>query len=208
MSTIVDRHIKQRAFLRGWLVGQGMFKAIAALEMMESYSTGLRKDGVTPESNHPLSVAQFLVTLHTSLIHVEDTITVALLHDICEDYDIDFDIIEAKFGRQVRDAVHALTKVYRGVKRAPAEVAQAQAENPIASVVKGSDRVHNQSTSVGVFGPAKMRDYVAETRRDILPMLRKARKRFPEQYGVYLNIQLTLESQNEFMLALAEQADS
>lgn len=202
---MTGKHEKSRAFLRGWLVSRQMFRAVEALEWMESLSTGTRKDGVTPESNHPLSVALYLVSLSESLMYVEETVITALIHDLAEDYNIDLAEVERRFGRRVRDALHALTKVFgtSGIKRDPHEVAHAQGSDPIASVVKGSDRLHNQSTSIGVFNAAKMVEYVNETNTFILPMLRNARKNFPEQYGVYMNLKTVIEGQCDFMSALA-----
>ena len=196
-------HIKERIALRGWLLGREWYTAVEAFEYAEGYHDGLRKDGVTPEFNHQIQIALYLTTLAPHLVNPEATITTAFLHDVCEDYDVEFAEITRRFGTEVGDATHAMTKVHKGIKRNPEEVAVEQAQNPIASVLKGADRIHNQATAPGVFGPDKILEYVEETEQFILPMLKTARRTFPTQDGAYQNIRTVLVSQNHMLRHLA-----
>lgn len=189
-------HAKERIALRYWLLGREWYRALDAFDYAETFHTGLRKDGITPEFNHQIQIAQYLTTLAPHLLHPEDTITVALLHDVCEDYDVEFTDIATHFGHRVCDATRAMTKTHKGVDRNPDEVKNAQAACPIASIVKGADRIHNQSTMVGVFGTAKINAYVTETEDYILPMLKTARRRFASQDSAYQNARLVLRTQN------------
>ncbi len=75
-----------------------------------------RKDGATPYIAHPFRVA--LTLRHVFGIDDEDCLTTALLHDVIEDTLADFDDVRREFGREVADAVAALTKD----KRLPEEV--------------------------------------------------------------------------------------
>lgn len=195
----MTKHARERIALRHWLLGRGWFKAAEGLTFAEGYHNGTRKDGVTPEFSHQVNIALYVATLTPHLRHPEASVLVSLLHDVCEDYDVEFHVIEAKFGREVADATRAMTKVHKGIKRAPAEVAAAQAEDPIASVNKGADRIHNQSTMAGVFSPEKILAYIDETEEYILPMLKQARRNFPDQDGAYQNIRTVLTSQNHAM---------
>lgn len=199
-------HAKERIALRYWLLGREWFTAAEAFEFAEGYHCGLRKDGITPEFSHQISIANYLTTLTPHLLHPEATIAVALLHDVCEDYDVEFTEITAQFGNQIGDATHAMTKVHKGIKRHPDEVRAEQGRCPIASVVKGADRIHNQSTMVGVFGAAKIHEYVAETDTMILPMLKTARRAFPSQTGAYQNERLVLRTQNATLRHFADHA--
>lgn len=192
-------HIKERIALRSWLLGREWYSAVEAFEYAEGHHNGIRKDGVTPEFSHQVSIALHCTTLVPHLLHPQATIICALLHDVCEDYEVEFHEIERLFGAQVADSVHAMTKVHKGVKRNPDEVKVAQENNPIASIVKGCDRVHNQSTMVGVFGPDKIQGYVVETETFIIPMLKVARRRYPSQDGAYQNVRLVLRTQNDML---------
>ena len=202
MVTTPETHIKERATLLGWLHGQGWFNAVRALHFAEEYHCGLRKDGITPEFSHQVHIALYLTTLVPHFEQGEEVITTSLLHDVCEDYDVTFEEIEALFGFVVCKSVTAMTKEYQG-ERLPVEyVANLQANDAIASVNKGADRIHNQSTAVGVFSTPKIEEYVAETRSYIFPMLKQARKNFPRQNGAYQNIRTVLTSQVSALEAL------
>lgn len=61
-------------------------------------------------------------------------------------------------------------------------------ESPIASVIKGIDRVHNIHTMVNVFTYEKEVEYIQETEKYILPTLYKARHIFHQQEAVYENL--------------------
>lgn len=186
---------RQRIALRSWLLGRSWFDAVRAMDYAERFHTGLRKDGITPEFSHQVQIALYLTTLTPHLRHPQETITVALLHDICEDYDVEFADILARFGSLVADSTRAMTKQHKGIRRDPHEVAAEQAADVVASVVKGADRIHNQSTLLGVFTPDKISEYLDETRVHILPMLKTARRVFPEQDGAYQNVRTILVSQ-------------
>lgn len=196
------RYRKQRTALRHLLLGRGWYGACRALEMAAGYHTGMRKDGTTPEFSHQVAIALWVWTLEPQLLHPEETVSAALLHDVCEDYDVGFEEIEVGFGPLVAGAVRALTKEHRGVKFGAEQVDDAIAEDPIASIVKPGDRIHNHDSMVGVFGPEKIASYVAETESHILPTLKRARRRFPVQEQAYQNAKLTLEAQVRLLKAM------
>lgn len=68
----------------------------------------LRKDGKTPYFAHPVRVA--LVVRHVFAVEDETALIAALLHDLIEDTTTDYDDIIERFGKEVADAVSALTK--------------------------------------------------------------------------------------------------
>lgn len=116
-----------------------------------------------------MAVAHYLPTLHNHLLHPEETIAVAFLHDIREDYDLSDDEIRGRFGGMVADAVDAMTKTFRGQDRPPEQVFERIAADPLASVAKPADRIHNQRTALGVFSSEKIRSYIDETEQWFLP---------------------------------------
>ncbi len=68
----------------------------------------LRKDGATPYAAHPCRVALTVA----ALFGCDDpaTLAIALLHDVLEDCDADFDELAEEFGEEVARCVAALSK--------------------------------------------------------------------------------------------------
>jgi (p)ppGpp synthase/HD superfamily hydrolase len=129
------------------------------------------------------------------LMHPAPTLATIFLHDTSEDYDVGYEEINAIFGSQVANSVKLVTKKFRG-KKIPTDTYFAQiAECPIASVVKGLDRINNVQTMPGVFSFEKQINYLDEVKTYFLPMLKTARRNFPEQESVYLSMKQMLMSQ-------------
>lgn len=186
---------KLKVSLRYYLLGKEFYRAADALEFASEYHTGKRKDGVTPELQHQIEITHYLRTLLPSYIYPEETLTAALLHDVTEDYGVLSSTIADRYGRDVSLAVQLLDKngksselYYTGI-----------ANNPIASIVKGGDRMHNIQSMVGVFSPEKQAKYIKEVEDYFLPMLKIARRKFVRQESAYENIKHVLTSQLELL---------
>ncbi len=192
---------KKRIALRYWLLGAGFVDSVKAFDFAEQFHSGTRKDGVSPEFSHQIAIVNFLRTLTPLLASPQDTFTVGFLHDVREDYNVSDEAIRNLFGSSVANAVDALTKTFNGVDRVPADVFDAIANDSIASVVKGADRINNQQTMLGVFSVSKIVDYMDDTRVFFFPMLKKARRLFPVQDAVYELEKLMLQSQLELLSA-------
>lgn len=201
--TSVSKFIIHRERIRAFLLGKGYFKAVEALEFASEYHNGLRKDKVTPEFHHQISITHYARTL-TGLRDEEATFIVCLLHDVVEDYEVPIETIRVMFGEQVADGVLLLTKKYRGDKKDQTQYYKDMASNPIASIVKGCDRVHNFQTMPGVFSCEKQVAYMEECKQHILPMLKAARNRFPDQELAYENIKHALKGQIELIQMIVE----
>lgn len=197
---------KQRLALRYWLLGRGFTQASRAMDFAEAYHCGTRKDGVTAEFAHQVEIVSYLRSLLPHLLHGEETLVAAFLHDVREDYDVSDEEIRSLFGPRVADAVDAVTKTFRGVRRDDVALFERIATDPIASILKPADRGHNQNTMVGVFSPEKMSAYIAETEELFLPMIRRARRTFPEQEPAYENAKLVLVSQMNLVRAITASA--
>lgn len=198
--------LNQKLFIsmRYFLMGRKHTNALKALEYASHFHTGLRKDKVTPEFQHQLEIGHYLRTFEPSLSFPEETLTTIFLHDVCEDADIGFVEIDSRFGSVVGKAVRLLTKTHRGQKKDIASYFDELAENPISSVVKGGDRIHNIQSMVGVFSVDKQRSYIEETETYIIPALKKARRLFPEQENVYENVKYMLRSQISLIKRVSE----
>lgn len=177
---INERYSKLGIQLKGYLKGKGFHKALEAFTFAKEFHDGVRKDKMTPEFQHQVEICLFILTLK-ELKDEENTLIAALLHDVREDYNISHDVIEQKFGKVAADAVEKLTKVFNGTKKDTNDYFKVIAECPIASIVKLADRIHNISSMVGVFTIQKQEDYIAEVKEYFLPLIKKARNKFPEQ---------------------------
>lgn len=169
--------------------------ALNALEYAKNIHIGKRKDGKTPEFQHQIEIVHYLRTLVDGLMYPGATLAAAFLHDVPEDYDISFEEIEAKFGHQVCEAVKLLTKKYRGEKKEMEYYFEEMARCPIASIIKGADRINNHQTMHPVFTQEKQKSYILETQTYIVPMLKKARHIHVQQEHIYENIKFVLKSQ-------------
>jgi hypothetical protein len=188
------RYDRLTGALDSYLRDRGYARALRALEFARERHRGRRRDGVTPEFQHQVEIALYLTTLK-DLPDEEQALTVALLHDVVEDYDVAPEELERLFGADVARRVWLLTKIYRGEAKDPDAYFDAISRDPIASLVKGADRVHNLQSMVGVFSPDKQREYADEAERRFLPMLKDAERRFPGHGAAYRNIRHMIKSQ-------------
>lgn len=201
----MDRFQKRKLILRQQLVGARYYNALIAMEFAEKFHCGLRKDGVTPEFDHQISLALHALTL-PNVMFPEELIAVAFLHDVREDYNVsDVEIrelfVDKEFSDRVARAVDRMTKVVRGVKRDPNALFDDMSNDPIASMAKLLDRAHNFQTMVGVFTIPKQKEYIKEALEYFFPMAKRARRKFPHQVRAYENLKWTLLSQIELIEA-------
>lgn len=192
---------KMAVSLRYWLLGRRFFQALDAMELGASLHTGTRKDG-TPEFSHQIWQAQYLRTLESGLLHPEDSFITVFLHDAVEDKMVVPDSLTARFGPRSGTAIESMSKVVLGQHKTTEAYFDALARDPIASVAKGIDRIHNHGSMLGAFTKAKIGSYLQETDDHILPMLKRARRAFPQQEPVYENIRMHLMAQRFYLHAL------
>ena len=164
-----------------------------------------RKNG-DHEFSHQVSQVALALTLLEHFEHPEDLICIIFLHDICEDYHVPFDTIRDLFGQRVRNGVFLMSKEYKEAGKT-IEVDndvyyERLANDPIASIAKGFDRVHNLMTMLGGFSQSKIKEYIEETLEKTVPMLKIARRKFPEQNGAYENIKFIMTNQVQLYNAL------
>lgn len=186
--------LKQKIAIRHWLLGKGFYKAVEALDFAESYHTGTRKDG-EHEFSHQISQANYCRVFCDLLMFPEETFCVIFLHDILEDYDVTYDQLLSLFGLIVADATLKMSKIRNGVK-IPNDIYYAEMLTcAIASVCKGIDRLHNLMTMINGFSSEKQISYVQETLDHAVPLIKKARRLYPKQEGIYHNIKFIMTNQ-------------
>lgn len=198
----ISNHEKTRIALYYFMLGRGYHVSCRAMTYAEGLHNGLRKDKVTPEFAHQVWIANFLRTLPVDGGILETTLAVAFLHDTSEDKDVAFSEVSDNFGPDVADGVDRMTKVFRGEKVNSEIYFRRLGETSVSALVKGVDRLHNLSSMVGVFTIEKQRAYIAETRAWHLPMLKVARKRFPELEAAFENIKQSLNSRIDLIEAI------
>ena len=131
-------------------------------------------DFAIPYITHPLNVACHAISLE---INEDEVIATALLHDVCEDCDIAPE--ELPVSDEVREAVRLLTRI-------PIEGE--------ATIVKLLDRCNNVSFMTFAFPDSKIREYIAETRSYVLPLLEEAQTRYPVYRNAYFLIKYHIGS--------------
>ncbi len=211
MTTQAEFQKKLLTF-RQYLIGARYFNALKALEFAQKFHSGTRKDGFTPEFDHQVSIALFALTL-PDLIHREEVITTIILHDVREDYDIsDREIrglfTDRDFADRVSRAVENMTKEFRGQKKNENLLFDAMSEDPIASIAKGCDRIHNLQSMAEVFTLEKQKKYIKEVIDLFFPMLKAARRNFPAQVLAYENIKHMLKSQIQLIEVMHRVAEA
>ena len=199
---MTSNYAKQKIAIRYWQLGAGFTAAARAMDFAEQYHVGTRKDGVTPEFAHQVGIVSYLRSLIPHMTHPDETLAIGWLHDVREDYGVADGEIRSEFGNFVADGVDYMTKEFRGVRRDDVELFKLMSTHEGASLAKPADRVNNQGSMVGVFTVKKMTEYVEETRALHLPMVKRARRRFPTQEGAYENLKMMLNSQLDLLDAV------
>jgi (p)ppGpp synthase/HD superfamily hydrolase len=173
------------------LQGMNFIRAMKAYQMWKDYHTGVRKDWTTPEFQHQIEIALFIMTLK-DVKNLEDVLIVTMLHDIREDYWVPDSEIRKIFWNEIAESVEKLTKKFRWSEKDKDYYFTELSTDPVASIVKWADRINNVNSMIWVFSEEKQRSYADEVKKYFLPMLKKARENFPEQSYAYQNMETYL----------------
>jgi len=175
---------KDYTALKHYLIGRDYLPALRALGMAEQVHRGFRKDGVTPEFHHQVNICFTIINLR-GVLDEGTALAAALLHDVIEDYDLPERDIELLVGPDILEVAKSLDK------RNKADLSRSM----VGSIVKGADNCDNTLSMIGVFDPVKMEAYIKRTENEILPMLKKASKNFPDQQLAYGGLTALLKKQ-------------
>ncbi len=178
MNKSVFNAEKMYTYLRGFAAGAKMNETLRALTFArEKHEGQLRKSG-DPYIVHPLTMACNAVSLG---ICDDEVIATILLHDVCEDCSVS--LFELPVNEKVKRGVELMTfTVMDGETK---EIAKNRYYNLIiqsreATITKIVDRCHNVSSMAGTFSKEKLFAYIEETRQYVLPLIRKAKEKYPE----------------------------
>lgn len=204
-------YVKTKQAIKYWLLGKAehnhqYYDVLKAMDYAEKITTGFRKDGVTPVFQHQVSIALYLKTIHAFFINPVEVFVLAFLHDVYEDYPEAIGELENLFPQYV-EKVKVLSKrdfSSNGelINKSYQDYFTEMQKCPSCSLVKGVDRLHNLATMIGVFNKEKQLSYCQEVEDYFLPMLKQARKTFPEQENAYENLKSVLSLQIETVKGL------
>ncbi|NVK44297.1 MAG: bifunctional GTP diphosphokinase/guanosine-3',5'-bis pyrophosphate 3'-pyrophosphohydrolase [Oceanospirillaceae bacterium] len=132
----------------------------------EQAHDGQRRKSGEPYVTHPLAAAGILAGMHMD----HQSLMAAMLHDVIEDTEINYDAIESQFGDAVADIVDGVSKLTHLECETKAEaqaenfqkMVLAMAEDIRVILVKLADRLHNMRT-LGAMPPVKQRRIARET---------------------------------------------
>lgn len=159
-----------------------MEQTLLALPLMKNYHAGQTRKGQEkiPYIYHPLLMACHACALG---LGEDELIASMLLHDVCEDCGIT--PAELPVSETVQTTVGLLTyKRLEGEtwKTAHDRYYTAIAESRLATIIKIIDRLNNISTMMGSFTKDRMKSYIDETRKYIMPLLDRLKFDYGGQY--------------------------
>lgn len=132
------------------------------------------KDKV-PYIYHPLMLACHALALG---VLEDEVICTALLHDVVEDCKVPVE--ELPVTKEVQEAVDLLTFRKPGDK---GKYYEKIGKNRVATLVKVLDRCNNISSMGGTFTRDKLKEYVEETEKYVLPLLDILKNEYPEWHN-------------------------
>lgn len=181
-SATTFNHEKMYTYIKGYASGAQMEQTLRALSFARAKHEGqLRKDG-TPYIIHPLTMACNALSMG---IRDDAVIATILLHDVCEDCGAA--LSELPVNTEVKRAVELMTfTIMEGETKENAKVRyyNMMLESRPATLCKLIDRCHNVSSMAGTFSKEKLIAYIEETRRFVLPLLRKAKAAYPNDADI------------------------
>ena len=146
-------------------------QTLAALPFMREKHKGQFRNGMIenlPYYVHPLTLACHALAMGLA---DDDILAAALLHDVIEDTQAKPE--DLPVNDRVREAVCLVSyNTYDGPKDDIKPVYYANIrKNPLAALIKCIDRCNNLSCMADGFDRPKMRKYVLQTEKDIMPLL-------------------------------------
>lgn len=106
------------------------------------------------------------------------------------------------FGQELGRSIERLTNHVNGVQKDDSTYYEAMSDDIRASVGKGVDNIHNLASMPLVYSAEKILGKVEKARKYCLPMLKKARKNFPQQDDLFQNLKTIIQIECDTMDAL------
>lgn len=175
-------HEKMYTYIRGYASGAQMDQTLRALSFARTKHEGQKRKSGEPYITHPLTMACNALSMG---IRDDAVIATILLHDVCEDCGVA--IAELPVNAEIKHSVELMTfTVMDGETKDMAKVRyyNMMLESRSATLCKLIDRCHNVSSMAGTFSKEKLIAYIEETRRFVLPLLKKAKVAYPNDADI------------------------
>jgi (p)ppGpp synthase/HD superfamily hydrolase len=190
-----------------------MAQSVKALDLATEFHIGLRKGG-SPEVSHQFEIVNLLIQLlhgHCNVKEMDDIIAASFLHDIVEDYSnrYSFEDLSREFDQKICTVVKVITKTsdYNKYSKADHEEYYKQILNiPEAVLVKCGDRIQNIQ-SIGGLELERQKEYVEEVEEYFFPMIKKARRLYPDFINLFAVLGEILKRQIKFVKRIHELED-
>ena len=139
--------------------------AAALMYALEKHAAQKRRDG-SPYIAHPIRVAESLRSV--GAVSDPDVIMAALMHDLIEDTDCEYDDLRGRFGVRVADLVAVLSGDMRLPKpdRRNEVIERARKAPPQAQTIRLADRIDNLLDMAG-FSHARKAEYLEGSRKTL-----------------------------------------
>lgn len=199
-SVVKDaRYEELKSSLSYWAIGlaehdKSFLGVIDALEYAEQMMLAMDKCGMKSSYLQPVEVALYVRTLYRSLRHPAETIMTALLSGVSVDHSsVTYDLMVERFGVVVVNACAAMNMKSSDGAKAEGDYAAGLEENPVASIVRGAQRVYEIQAST--FFPLKKQvEFTTASTNFYLPMISRSRRAHPDQEAAYENMKLVIAS--------------
>lgn len=185
----MTRTNKQERYFRKYFETHSFKYAQFALELVNEYHVGIRKDG-SEERSHLFEVLGFAIANFENTLSkydFEKLIVASALHDLVEDYavKINFKTLKEVLPKDYIRSIKKVTKwsTFKKVQKDYEHYHGNISKDFISIIVKATDRLHNLNSCTEVFTSSKKLDYIKETERYIIPNLKKLRKDKKELYS-------------------------
>jgi (p)ppGpp synthase/HD superfamily hydrolase len=191
---------KELVYLKGFAKGKQYWQMLRAIQVAVELHEGQMRKAGGEYIEHPMSVTSELVALK---LHDETLLASAILHDVIEDCNTSkSDLILAYgFNQDVGDTVSLLSKTKETVtSQYYAEISK----NARAILIKVADRCHNISTMIGAFTVEKMKEYVEETEKYVIPLIKYGVNHYPEYSDELFVMRNHIESVTKCIKAFIE----
>lgn len=184
-SNLSDRLFSEQrmaTYIGAYCNAKNLYQTRRALAFAKEKHDGQYRKPGHGEERVPYIYHPLLITCHALALGLEDDdlLSACLLHDVCEDCSVEPE--ELPVNDSTKKAVRLLTK-QEDFSKTPKEESSYYdgiAGNRIASIVKLLDRCNNVSTMAISFTDEHIAEYIKETQEYILPLMEKARKKYPE----------------------------
>lgn len=188
---------KMYTYLKGFFAGAGMKESLRALDYMREKHKDQTRDDGQPYIVHPLGMACYAVALG---IRDDNVTAVILLHDVCEDCEVDIDYLP--FNNVIKKGVKYMT-----IGEFPGEQKLEQKrryynellESPESIICKAGDRFYNLTTMEGVKKDKAIVKNVVETHCLLLPTLKIAKNKWASLSDVLYVYRTNIKSVNNIL---------